>query len=79
VGGVLRWTLPYVGLGAVAGVAGATLLAGNLRSLLVGVAPRDPLTTAAAVALMGAVATLGVVVPGLRAVRTDPTEALSGD
>jgi predicted permease len=79
VGGVLRWTLPYVGLGAVAGVAGATLLAGNLRSLLVGVAPRDPWTTAAAVALMGAVATLGVVVPVLRAVRTDPTEALSGD
>ena len=75
----------YIGPGA--GIAlvgsflavGSALLAGSVRPLLVGIAPRDPITTLTAVTLMVVVAALGVVVPALRALGTDPREALSGD
>jgi ABC-type antimicrobial peptide transport system permease subunit len=68
--------LGYVAAGAVLGIGGAILIAGNLRSLLVGVSPRDPLTVAAAVTVMGAVAVAGALAPLLKAVRTDPAEVL---
>jgi predicted permease len=62
--------------GSIAGLAAAYAAAGLIKSLLFGVAPLDPatyLTTAGALALIGAIA---CAVPAFRAVRVDPLVAL---
>ena len=66
-------------LGIAVGLAGAFAATRLLTSLLFGVAPTDPATfllTAAALALVAGVASL---VPALRAVRTDPIDALRSE
>jgi len=60
----------FIGLGA--GVLGAMAL----RGFLTGVAPMDPVTLAAASAIVAGAALLASLVPALRAARVDPLVAL---
>ena len=66
---------PVIG-GALAGLAGAFALSGMLKTLLFGVAPRDPATFIVAPAILVAVALLAAFLPARRAARIDPIEAL---
>ena len=79
-GRVLRLVVAQ-GLGvALAGIAigtlGALALARVLASLLYGLSGRDPVIFGAAAMLLTAVATAAAYVPGLRASRIEPVEAL---
>ena len=58
--------------GAVAGIAGASVLG----SFLVGVSPLDPATLAGAAILLLALAALAAAVPAIRATRLDPVASL---
>jgi ABC-type antimicrobial peptide transport system permease subunit len=60
----------------VVGLAGALSLARFMRTLLFGVAPADPLTLTAVVALLMATAALAAYLPARRATRVDPVQAL---
>jgi predicted permease len=61
-----------LGLGLIAALAGTQLL----RSLLYDVAPSDPLTFAAVVAILGTAGVLASWLPARRATRLDPSEVL---
>ena len=79
-GSVLRRTI-WAGmrialLGLAIGLAGSLALTGTLSGLLYGVAPRDPLSLAAAALVMLAVSALACVIPAVRAVRVDPASTL---
>jgi ABC-type lipoprotein release transport system permease subunit len=50
-----------------------------LLGLLFGLAPRDPVTLAAAAALLAIVALVASLTPALRASRLDPTRALRAE
>jgi putative ABC transport system permease protein len=65
--------------GAVLGVAGALVLSRSVQGLLFGVSAADPLTFAAVVAMLLAVALLACVIPAWRAARLDPTAALRAE
>jgi len=58
------------------GLGGAAALSRLLEGLLVGVAPWDPATYAAATLLLGAVPLLACWLPARRAARLDPVAAL---
>ncbi|HXW03840.1 MAG TPA: ABC transporter permease [Vicinamibacterales bacterium] len=73
---VLRQVLVLSALGLSVGVALVVALGRGLEGLLVGVQPGDPLTIAAAVGTLGAVALLAAWIPAARAGRIDPMEAL---
>lgn len=73
---VFRTGVRPVLLGLLVGVAGAVALSGLLKSLLFGIAPRDPVTFAVVPLFFGAVALLAGVLPARRAARLDPMEAL---
>lgn len=73
---ILREATLLVVLGVGAGLAGALLAARLVASLLYGLKPTDPLTFAAAAALLLAVALLAGFGPALRAAHVDPLEAL---
>jgi putative ABC transport system permease protein len=76
--GVVRAARPVVA-GMAVGVAGALLLGRLARSLLYGLAPSDPVTLSAAVAVTLAVALLAAYVPARRATRVDPLIALRAE
>jgi len=63
-------------VGLLAGGAGAVAAARALRQLLFGVEPLDPLSFAAAAALLAAVALLAAWLPARRAAAVDPVRAL---
>ena len=73
---ILREGGVLVVIGLVAGVAGALLGARVIQGLLFGVAPHDPVTFVAVVALMGAIGILACWIPALRASRIDPAIAM---
>ena len=73
---VLGKGLALAALGLAAGLVGAIAVTRVLQSLLVGVAPRDPLTFAAISVLLLLVALLGCYLPARRATRVDPLVAL---
>ncbi len=80
---ILRWALGHAArwttAGLLAGLGASLALARVLRALLFGVTPGDPLTTGAALALLGAVALIAAGVPARRASRLDPMETLRAD
>lgn len=65
-----------IGLGLALGVAGALASASMIQSLLFGIGARDPLTFAAIVALLAAIALAACLAPAWRATRVDPLVAL---
>jgi predicted permease len=76
---VLGQTLRLAAAGAAVGLAGAWAFARTIRGLLFGVTVSDPLTFAAALALLGAVAALAGYLPARRASRLSPVEALRAE
>ena len=66
-----------VGLGAVAGVAGAFLLRQTLQSQLYETGAMDPRIIASVAGVLVAVAIVACVLPARRAAKTDPLIALS--
>jgi predicted permease len=73
---VVRGALGVVAVGGVAGFALAFGLAQLIRQFLFGIGPEDPLTLIGVPLLLAAVATLAAYLPGRRASRVDPVEAL---
>ena len=55
---------------------GARFLARVMTSLLYGIAPTDPLTFAAVVAVLVGVTLLASLIPARRATKVDPIEAI---
>jgi ABC-type antimicrobial peptide transport system permease subunit len=71
--------LRLAGAGVVLGLAGSAAVAPVARTVLYGVAPSDPWTAAAAVAVLGAAALAACWIPAARASRVDPAVALRHD
>ncbi|HSJ13005.1 MAG TPA: ADOP family duplicated permease, partial [Longimicrobiales bacterium] len=76
---LLRTVMVAVFAGAILGVAGALLLGRTLQALLWGVPAGDPLTIAAVVAVLIAIAVAAVLVPARRALRIDPVVAIRAE
>ena len=76
---VLQSGARLVLIGALLGLMGAALGARLLASLLFGVSPLDPGVYAAAAIVLVLTGTVATMVPALRAMRTDPTEALRAE
>ena len=76
---VARSTLTMVGLGLVAGLAGAFALTRVTASLLFEVSTRDPWAFVAGALGMGAIALAAALIPARRATRVDPTTALRSE
>jgi predicted permease len=73
---VVRETMIVVAAGAAIGLALAGAASRVLKSVLFGVQPGDPITIAAALVTMVAIAALATYMPARRAARLDPTVAL---
>jgi ABC-type antimicrobial peptide transport system permease subunit len=72
----VREAVWLAGAGAVAGVLAALVGVRVIRSYLYGVAPHDPSSLIAAVALLGATAVIAAWLPARRAARVEPMRAL---
>jgi ABC-type antimicrobial peptide transport system permease subunit len=79
IGMIMRQGMTLTILGAVIGLAGASVLTGVLGSQLFGVSARDPLTFLAVPAVLVAVAAVACVVPARRAVSVDPAAAIRAE
>jgi ABC-type antimicrobial peptide transport system permease subunit len=75
-GEVLVRGMALVSIGVAAGLVGALLVTGLLRTLLFGVSSRDPLIYAAVVLGVTMVGLLANFVPARRAATVDPIRAL---
>ena len=73
---VVRNALALVSAGAALGAAAAALASRLVTSLLFGLTATDPLTMAAATAVLAAAAAFAALLPAWRAARVDPIEAL---
>ena len=69
--------LAVIGLGL--GVAGALALTRSLRAMLFGIGPHDPATLVVATAVLLVTTLAACVVPAVRAVRVDPSQAFRSD
>jgi putative ABC transport system permease protein len=76
---VMRQELSACGAGILVGVLGALALSSLLRSLLYGVAPRDPVTLIAVSLLLFTITALAAYLPARRATRIDPALTLRGE
>ena len=76
---ILMQTLKLAAAGMALGLAASWLLGRVLQGMLFGVTPSDPLTFAAALVLLMAVAALAGYLPARRASRLDPVEALRAE
>jgi hypothetical protein len=76
---VARESASVVGAGLLLGCAGALAAARAFAGLLFGVGPSDPLSLAAAVLVLGAVAVLATLLPARRAAHVDPAIALRAE
>jgi predicted permease len=76
---ILRETFAMLGAGAAIGAVAAVALSKLIESQMFGVKGSDPLTIAAAVATLAAIAAFASVFPALRAARVDPMVALRVD
>jgi predicted permease len=68
-----------VGVGTVAGLVIAGLLAGSMRAFLFGVEPLDPITFGGAALVLAVTAAAAAAIPSLRAVRVDPVTAFRSE
>jgi putative ABC transport system permease protein len=73
---VMREGMSPIAVGACLGVGGSLVAARAVRSLLFGVTPLDPVSLAAAPALLAIVALTACYFPARRAARVDPLVAL---
>ena len=73
---VLRQGATWMAAGLAMGAFGIVLVVRLVRDLLYGVLPFDPITVGAAVAILGACATLALLIPVRRATRVDAAVAL---
>jgi predicted permease len=73
---IMRRGLALTGAGVVAGIVASLGLTRLLTSQLFGVRPSDPLTIAAVLVSMTAIAAIAAYVPARRAARVDPIAAL---
>jgi hypothetical protein len=73
---VIREALAVTAAGMAIALPAAGWLSRLVASQLYGVRPSDPLSVAAAVALLGAVSILAGLLPSRRAARVEPTTAL---
>ena len=73
---VMRETILVTGVGVVLGLGAAVATTRLIATMLFGLAPTDPITVAAAIVLMIAVASLAGYIPARRAARVDPIVAL---
>jgi putative ABC transport system permease protein len=76
---VLGEAARVLGAGAAAGVVGAWGATRLMTSMLAGVSPTDPLSLAAAVALLAVVGLAAAAVPTVRATRVDPIITLRAE
>jgi ABC-type antimicrobial peptide transport system permease subunit len=76
VGSVLSRTLRLAVIGIFAGAIASLLVSRAIAALLFNTAPNDPMTFAAMVLLIGAVALLAGYIPARRASRINPMVAL---
>ncbi|HEY3744123.1 MAG TPA: ABC transporter permease [Bryobacteraceae bacterium] len=74
--GILGETLTLAGIGMAVGIAGGWLVSRSLQTLLYGVTPSDPVTFAAAFAVLLLVAITAGYLPARRVSKIDPTLAL---
>lgn len=75
---VVRDSLAAAAIGTIAGIGAARLAMRLLETTLVRADPRDPAVFAGSVVVLVAVAVVAAAVPGMRATRIDPMEALRG-
>ena len=75
---VLRQVLRLTAIGLLIGLAGVAAASGAIRRALFEVQPLDPVTIAAAAAVLGGVALFAGWFPAWRASRVDPVNALRG-
>jgi predicted permease len=73
---VMKESMTMVGVGVVIGLAGAFAASRFIATLLFGLAPTDPITIVAAIAVMLAVSAIAGYLPARRAARVDPMVAL---
>ena len=73
---LLREGLSVTVLGVALGLAGALLLSRVMAGYVYGITATDPLTFAAALGLLTAVALLAIYIPARRAASVDPVRAL---
>lgn len=76
---MLRQSVAVIGLGLGAGLLASFFVTRSLESLLFGVAPTDPSTIAAVVALLGGVAFAASWLPARRATTVDPVTSLRAE
>lgn len=76
IGMILRETGIMIAIGAVTGVAAAAGVARLVASRLYGLSTMDPVTLAAATAILAVVAMVAGYIPAARAARVNPTTAL---
>jgi ABC-type antimicrobial peptide transport system permease subunit len=76
---VLREGIALAVGGLMLGSAGAVLVSRALRSLVFGISTWDPLTYAAAAAVIVTATTVASYIPAWRASRVDPIEALRSE
>jgi putative ABC transport system permease protein len=73
---VIRHGLTIVGTGLVIGILSSLLLSRYIQSLLFGVSSNDPISFALAISTLAVSGLLACLLPGLRAMRTNPITAL---
>jgi ABC-type antimicrobial peptide transport system permease subunit len=76
---VLRQGMTMALLGTAIGLMLAAWVTSALTGLLVGVAPRDPMTFVAIALVLLAVSAIACLIPARRATRADPVEALRAE
>jgi predicted permease len=76
---VMKQGLQSAAIGITIGVIGAFAVTRLIASLLFGVEPTDPLTTASVIGLITTVAALASILPAWRASRVDPTVVLKAE
>ena len=76
---VVRSGIASALLGVILGLGFVVIVAGEMGSLLFQTSPRDPIVLGAAGAVVVVVALAASVVPGLRATKVDPMEALRAE